>query len=146
VNEERRRHPIALAPGAFHYLRRVQFAETDMAGIVHFSWYLRYMEEAEHALWRAAGLCIAGDALHWPRASAHAEYRRPLRFEDEIDIEVRAGLGRSRIQYAFDIQCRGAIVALGGMTSVCARKDANGQLKPVAIPGDVRERLLGALG
>ena len=44
--------------GAFRYARRVQFGETDMAGIVHFSWMFRYMEEAEHALWRAAGLSI----------------------------------------------------------------------------------------
>ena len=43
----------------FRYSRRVQFAETDLAGIVHFSWMFRYMEEAEHALWRAAGLSIA---------------------------------------------------------------------------------------
>ena len=30
-----------------------------MAGVVHFSWFFRYMEEAEHALWRAAGLSVA---------------------------------------------------------------------------------------
>ena len=39
----------------FTYRRRVQFYETDLAGIVHFSWYPRYMEEAEHAMWRDAG-------------------------------------------------------------------------------------------
>ena len=38
--------------------RRVQFYETDAAGIVHFSWFFRYMEEAEHALWREAGLML----------------------------------------------------------------------------------------
>jgi YbgC/YbaW family acyl-CoA thioester hydrolase len=145
VKDARRQHPLALVPGAFHYLRQVQFAETDMAGIVHFSWYLRYMEEAEHALWRAAGLRIAGSTLHWPRAGAHAEYKRPLKFEDEIDVQVRAGFGRSRIQYAFEIRSHAAIVALGGMTTVCARLDADGQLKPIAVPGDVRERLTRAL-
>ena len=51
--------------------RRVQFYETDMAGIVHFSWFFRYMEEAEHALWRAAGLSIAppDSAIGWPRVN-----------------------------------------------------------------------------
>ena len=39
--------------------RRVMFHELDSAGIVHFSIYFRYMEEAEHALWREAGLSIA---------------------------------------------------------------------------------------
>ena len=43
-------------PPGFRYSRRVQFSETDLAGIAHFSAFFRFMEEAEHALWRAAGL------------------------------------------------------------------------------------------
>ena len=49
----------------FRLQRRVQFYETDAAGIVHFSWFFRYLEEAEHALWREAislverGICDA---------------------------------------------------------------------------------------
>ncbi len=65
--------------------------------------------------------------------------------EDEIDVTVRAGFGRSRIQYEFGIQCRGAIAAVGAMTSVCARAEAKGQLKTIGIPTDVRERLTRAL-
>ena len=42
-------------PSEHRMRRRVQFYETDAAGIVHFSWFYRYMEEAEHALWREAG-------------------------------------------------------------------------------------------
>ena len=43
-------------PCEYRLKRRVQFYETDMAGIVHFSWFFRYLEEAEHAMWREAGL------------------------------------------------------------------------------------------
>ncbi|HCQ99158.1 MAG TPA: acyl-CoA thioesterase, partial [Acidobacteria bacterium] len=43
----------------FRLARRVQFYETDTAGLVHFSVFFRYLEEAEHAMWRAAGLSIA---------------------------------------------------------------------------------------
>ncbi len=46
------------AVAGFRYARRVQFAETDLAGIMHSSNFFRYMEEAEHALWRAAGPSI----------------------------------------------------------------------------------------
>ena len=53
------RGATAVMPAGFAYRRRVQFAETDLAGLVHFSMFFRYMEEAEHALWRAAGLTIA---------------------------------------------------------------------------------------
>lgn len=136
---------LALAPGSFRYRRQVQFAETDLAGIVHFSWYLRYMEEAEHALWRAAGLSIVGNDLHWPRLKAYAEYKRPLHFEDEIEVEVRAGFGRSRIEYGFEILRDTAIVAVGAMTSVCARSEGNGRLKTIAIPAEVKLRLGAAL-
>ena len=71
--------------------RRVQFYETDAAGIVHFSCYFRYMEEAEHAMWRSAGLSIAqaGTDMGWPRVAASFEYHRPLRFEEEFEITMR---------------------------------------------------------
>jgi len=36
-------------PYEFKHTRRVEFAETDMAGIVHFSNFFRMMESTEHA-------------------------------------------------------------------------------------------------
>ena len=74
----------------FAYHRRVQFADTDLAGLVHFSMFFRYMEEAEHALWRAAGLTIAraGETTGWPRLAASFEFKAPLRFEEEFEIYV----------------------------------------------------------
>ena len=71
--------------------RRVQFAETDLAGIVHFTLFFRYMEEAEHALWRAAGMSIAraGEPTGWPRLGAAFDFKAPLRFEDEFEVAVR---------------------------------------------------------
>src|SRR5262249_47928566 len=56
--------------------RRVHFYETDMAGLVHFSVFFRYMEEAEHALWRAAGLTIAtvDEEFGFPRVSASFDF------------------------------------------------------------------------
>ena len=42
----------------YRYRRRVEFSETDLAGIVHFSNYFRYMEAAEHEFFRSLGLSI----------------------------------------------------------------------------------------
>ena len=77
-------------PG-FRYTRKVFFYETDLAGVVHFSCYFRYMEEAEHALWRAAGLTVdrAGADLGYPRVSATFDYKNPLFFEDELTVVAR---------------------------------------------------------
>jgi acyl-CoA thioester hydrolase len=135
----------SLLPGSFHYRRRVQFAETDMAGIVHFSSYLRYMEEAEHAMFRAAGLSVAHGELHWPRVSASCEYKHPLRFEDEIDIAVRASVGRRRMQYAFEVFRGERRVASGVMATVCARIDAAGAVRTIDVPAEVLDRLRSVL-
>ena len=123
--------------------RRVQFYETDAAGIVHFSNYLRYLEEAEHALWRENGLSIAArDArLGWPRVAVSFDYRRPLRFEDEFEIHLRVEqVAQRTMRYACRIECRGELVAEGGMTIVCVEKQADRTMRAVMIPEDIAAR------
>ena len=78
-------------PSHYRLKRRVHFYETDAAGIVHFSWFYRYMEEAEHALWREAGLSIAPretEAVAFPRVSASFDFHQPLYFEDEFEVNL----------------------------------------------------------
>src|SRR5207244_9335286 len=78
----------ATLPNEFRVRRRVQFSETDAAGIVHFACFFRYFEDAEHALWRDAGLSIHSEdsSIGWPRISASCEFLRPLKFEHEVDV------------------------------------------------------------
>ena len=121
--------------------RRVNFYETDCAGIVHFSWYFRYLEEAEHAMWRAAGLSIAsaGD-VGFPRVNAAFDYQAPLRFEDEFEVAVRvAAIGRSSMRYACTITRGADRVATGTTTIVCVSA-AGGGMKAVPFPPDVIDR------
>jgi acyl-CoA thioester hydrolase len=131
---------------AFIYRRRVQFAETDLAGLVHFTHFFRYMEEAEHALWRAAGMSIAraGDATGWPRLGAAFEFRAPLRFEDEFDVAVRIANVTSRtLQYEFTLTREGTLIGSGTITT--AHVDKSGPaLKALELPGDVAARLRSA--
>jgi acyl-CoA thioester hydrolase len=122
--------------------RRVQFHEVDSAGIVHFSNYFRFMEEAEHALWRAAGLSIAApDAVvGFPRVAAAFDYRRPLRFEDEVDVRIRiAALSRRTIRYACTLAVGDAVVAEGTMTVVCVRMGVE-PLESVSLPDAIASR------
>lgn len=132
----------------FQYFRRVQFAETDLAGIVHFSWMFRYMEEAEHALWRAAGLSVAapGSDIGWPRVTAQFEFRQPLRFEDEFVVEVRlAEVGTRALHYQHTIRRDETVIGTGAMVSVCVRHGAGGSMEAVAVPGDIVLRLRSVL-
>ena len=131
-------------PMPYRYARRVQFAETDQAGIVHFSWYFRYMEEAEHALWRAAGLSIAsaGHVVVFPRVAASFEYLAPLRFEDEFDVEIGIeAISRRSIRYACTIRRGDTMMATGSMTVACATKQTGETLRGTDIPDDIASRL-----
>jgi acyl-CoA thioester hydrolase len=122
--------------------RRVQFYETDVAGIVHFSWFFRYMEEAEHALWREAGLSIhpPDSELGWPRVAASFDFQRALRFEDEIDVHLRiAEMSRKTIRYECIVKKDNEPVAAGTMTIACVRKAPT--MRAVEIPDDIVQRL-----
>ncbi|MGD2111461.1 MAG: hotdog domain-containing protein, partial [Phycisphaerae bacterium] len=72
----------------FVITRRVQFAETDMASVLHFANFYRLMEEVEHAFWRSYDLSVMteenGHVIGWPRVSTSCDYFQPLRFEEEV--------------------------------------------------------------
>ncbi|HEY8550262.1 MAG TPA: thioesterase family protein [Vicinamibacterales bacterium] len=130
-------------PTEFRLRRRVQFYETDAAGIVHFSCYFRYMEEAEHALWREAGLSIfPSDAEYgWPRVAASFDYHRPLRFEDEFDVLLQVvDVGRRTIRYRCLISRDGEQIATGSLTVVCVRHRPGEPLKAAEIPPEIASR------
>ena len=131
-------------PSAYTLTRRVLFHETDMAGVVHFSCFFRYMEEAEHALWREAGLSIArrGDEIGWPRVSASFEFRQPLYFEDEFQARVRiTAITNRTIRYACALTKAGETVATGSMTIACVVQKPNEPMRSVAIPSEITNRL-----
>ena len=123
--------------------RRVQFHETDVAGIVHFSWFFRYMEEAEHALWREAGLSIhpPDTEIGWPRVACSCEFFGPAKFEDEITLKLRVTkVGGKSLSYEVDFLKGDTALAKGKLTSVCvALEDAT--FKAIAIPDPLRQKL-----
>ena len=130
--------------GAHRLRRRVQFHETDVAGIVHFSWFYRYMEEAEHALWREAGLSIAApDAeVGFPRIAASFEFHRPLHFEEEFDVRLRiVEIASKTIRYEAQITRGQTSVATGSLTVVCVSKRHGEPMQAVPIPRDIVDRL-----
>ena len=132
---------------AFRTRRRVEWADTDAAGIAHFTALFRYMEEAEHALLRELGLSVSCQDeqghISWPRVAAHAEFLGPARFGDVLDIEAAIRRrGEKSVTYRFTISCEGRPVAQGHVTAVCCRVGSgqNG-LHAIAIPSWIGERL-----
>ena len=114
-----------------------------MAGVVHFSWIARYMEEAEHALWRAAGLSILppDSPYIYARVALSIDFKAPLHFEEEFEVLIRLeSMTRRSIKYSHVITRGDAVIATGTMTAVCARKGADG-MRAVEVPAAIRERL-----
>ena len=129
-------------PSEYRMKRRVQFYETDMAGIVHFGWFFRYLEEAEHAMWREAGLSIAGGSgVAWPRVEAAFEFHRPLRFEDEFEVHLRiVGKDARTIRYEGVISKDAARIATGRMTIKCVSRMPGEPMRSIDIPADIDSR------
>ena len=132
-------------PAAFRTTRIVEFGDTDMAGIVHFANFFRFMESAEHAYLRSLGLSVVmeidGGKYGLPRVSASCDYLRPARFGDELTVEVTVvKLGRSSVTYAFDFTHGDEPIARGRVTAVFCRFDA-GRPEACEMPAEFRTKL-----
>ena len=123
--------------------RRVRFYEVDGAGIVHFSWFFRYMEEAEGELWRGAGLRAAAlPGIGLPRVAASFDYRRPLRFDDEFEACIRiTSIREKTIAYSCVLTLAGETVADGTMTIACVRVTPGEPMRAIPWPPEISERL-----
>jgi YbgC/YbaW family acyl-CoA thioester hydrolase len=141
-------------PYEFKAVRRVEFSETDMAGIVHFSNFFRYMETAEHAFYRSLGFSVTLNHLEpplgFPRVHAACDYKKPLRFEDRVEIHILVKEKRSRVlSYLFRFSKlpregtdeKPVLVATGVLTVVCVAHDRNGKMEAAAIPADLANHI-----
>jgi acyl-CoA thioester hydrolase len=127
----------------FKAVRRVEFSETDMAGIVHFSNFFRYMETAEHGFFRHLGFSVVTNQVDppvgWPRVHAQCDYRQPLHFEDEVEIHLLVSEKKSKsLSYVFKFRKLNASspveIARGALTVVCVTKQPNGRMAATHIP------------
>ena len=118
----------------FKLTRRVEFSDTDLAGIVHFSAFFRWMESTEHAFYRSLGFSAHGPQdgreIGWPRVHAECDYMAPLRFEDEVEIHllVREKNKKSlKLEFNFNNVSTSPSVkaAQGSLTVVCVDLSQN---------------------
>jgi YbgC/YbaW family acyl-CoA thioester hydrolase len=130
----------------FRTKRRIEFADTDMAGIVHFANFFRFMEAAEVEFLRARGLSVKltweGRTLGFPRVAASCDFLSPARFEDVLDISVVVDrIGTKSLTFAFEFTLEGKLVARGKVTSCCCLVGPDHRLEGIEIPGTLRQKL-----
>jgi acyl-CoA thioesterase FadM len=117
--------------------RRIEWIDTDAAGIYHWTTVFRLAEAAEAAMHTALG--IEGTFGLAPRVAVAANFRRPLRFNDLVAVELAVQtIGRSSLVYRLTLTSDADLVAEGTLT-ICFIDQATGRAAP--WPQDVRERL-----
>ena len=99
-------------PAPFVTTRRVEFGDMDMAGIMHFSNFFRFMEVAETDFLMARGLSVSWDdggrQVGFPRVSAACDFAKPVRFGDVLSIAVTVEkVGRKSVSYRYDFSRAG---------------------------------------
>jgi YbgC/YbaW family acyl-CoA thioester hydrolase len=130
----------------FTTTRRVEFGDTDMAGIMHFANFFRFMESAETDFLRSRGLSVSwfaeGVKLGLPRVSASCDFQKPARFGDVLTIAVTLEkVGTKSVSYRFDFTNeRGEALATGRISAVFCRNTA-GEIESLEIPREMRAKL-----
>ncbi len=85
---------------------RVRYAETDRMGVVYYANYLVWFEVARADLLRTLGWTyreMEESGVYLPVIEAHCEYRRPARYDDDVEIRttgsvVSAGAHEFRVR------------------------------------------------
>jgi acyl-CoA thioester hydrolase len=132
---------------AFVTTRRVEFCDTDMAGIVHFANYYRYMEQAEHDLFRAYGLKISdklpdGARCGWPRVSATCSFTAPAFYDDLLEIHVLITQRTARaLTTSYQFRRDGQLLAEGEMKTVFCIFPPGQRMQSATMPDDIAAKL-----
>lgn len=127
--------------------RRVEFSATDMAQIVHFANFYKWMEETEHAYFRSLGLSIMqkrpdGTYIGWPRVNATCHFHAPVRYDDELEIRLRVErIGFKSLTYYVEFFRDGIRLAYGRMKSACCICRSDGTLTSIEIPQEIRDKI-----
>lgn len=131
----------------FTHSRRVEFCETDAAGIAHFASFLCYMEQTEHEFLRQLETSVVepiGDGWHlsWPRVHVECDYQGTARFEDVLEISLSVlKLGNKSVTYGLEFKRNGDSIATGKVVAVCCRVRIGSKLESTPIPDSLAEKL-----
>ena len=133
-------------PHEYRTKRRIEFSDTDMAGIVHFARFFVFMESTEHAFLRSLGTSVSteweGNKIGWPRLSASCEYLKPVKFEDELEIHLTvARKGAKSLTYHFVFMKGDTEIARGQLTAACCICNPGEKLRAIPIPDFIADQI-----
>lgn len=120
---------------------RVRYAETDQMGIVYYAHYFVWFEVARTDLLRTLGWTyreMEQDGVQLPVIEATCKYRRPARYDDEVEVRTQGRLcSPVRMEFSYEVVVKGQdeVAAIG--KTVHAATDRSG--RPCRVPERIRE-------
>jgi len=115
-----------------HRIRfRVLYGDTDRMGVVYYANYFRYFEAGRNEFLREAGIEYTGieeAGYMLPVADAHARYKAPAQYDDELELETyvpQVGISSLRMAYRLRRVCDGTLLATGETRHACVRRDGS---------------------
>ena len=128
-------------PARLTLRRRIEWMDTDAAGIYHWTTVFRLAEAAEAALHTALGIAQFTFGAT-PRVAVQASFSRSLRFNDPVEVElVVTRLGRTSVEYGLAITGEQGRAAEGSVKSCLIDRETG---RAIPWPDDVRAKLSGA--
>lgn len=136
-----RRGARGFADRMHSYERQIRFADTDMAGVAHFSRLVVLFEETWHDWLLAMGASVHPDRapggaepVGWPVTALQVDFARPARFGDAVRVEMTGKVsGGRRLVLSFRLLCGGEELAAGSLT-VAPVKIEHGAFIPCDVP------------
>lgn len=125
-----------------HTIRvRVYYEDTDMAGVVYYANYLRFIERGRSEALREVGVdqsALKDSGLVFVVRRLVADYHAPARYDDLLDVETRiARLRGASVEMAQRVTRDGALLFEAEVLVACM--DAAG--RPQRLPEAVRAAL-----
>jgi len=123
---------------------RVTWADTDAAGVVHFSRFFVYFERTEEEFYRSLRLSftdLRNKGLWLPRVEAFCQYKKPARFEDTLEVELTLEQLReksAKLGFTVTNKETAELLATGYFVVVAADKNTG---KATQIPKEFADKL-----
>jgi len=121
---------------------RVYYEDTDLAGMVYYANYLKYIERARSALVRAIGIdqtrLKADQALVFAVSRVEADYILPARFDDDLTVHTAVqSVTAARIGLVQTVLRNDIILFNSKVTLVCLHENG----RPARIPAEIRGKV-----
>ncbi|MCG6904637.1 MAG: tol-pal system-associated acyl-CoA thioesterase [Rhodobacter sp.] len=123
---------------------RVYYEDTDLAGIVYYANYLKFIERGRSEFVRALGIdqiaLQRGRGLVFAVRRLEAEYLQPAHFDDQLCVEtILQEMTGARIHLGQAVKRGESLLFSANITLVAL----TGAGAPARIPADIRQKLTG---